>query len=75
MREFPLLEQEGWTRPKENAAKHPLKSGRGAKRASQIGRGKENQSRTIVCERPPRRFAPPLLYQEGSSRTRAVFRN
>ena len=21
---------------------------------------------TIVCERPPRRFAPPLLYQEGS---------
>src|SRR6185503_4730506 len=20
-----------------------------------------------VCERPPRRFAPPLLYQEGSS--------
>ena len=28
------------------------------------------ESRTIVCERPPRRFAPPLLYQEGSSRLR-----
>src|SRR5262245_31075172 len=27
-------------------------------------------SSTIVCERPPRRFAPPLLYQEGSSRLR-----
>ena len=25
----PLLEQEGWTRPKENAAKHPLKGADG----------------------------------------------
>src|SRR5689334_5274198 len=25
-----------------------------------------SQLRTIVCERLPRRFAPPLLYQEGS---------
>jgi hypothetical protein len=35
----PLLEQEGWTRPKENAAKHPLKGADGgAERASPIGR-------------------------------------
>src|SRR5262245_10031709 len=28
------------------------------------------QSRMIACERPPRRFAPPLLYQEESSMCR-----
>src|SRR5262249_12451177 len=28
------------------------------------------QARTIECERPPRRFAPPLLFQEGSSCSR-----
>src|SRR5262245_6203271 len=51
----PLLEQEGWTRPKEKCREASFeRSGRGG------------QSRTIVCERPPRRFAPPLLYQEGS---------
>ena len=27
----------------------------------------------ILCERPPRRFAPPLLYQEGSSHVRTIF--
>src|SRR5262245_19806049 len=27
---FPSFAKEGWTRPKENAAKHPLRSGRGS---------------------------------------------
>src|SRR5262245_30546874 len=67
---FPSFAKEGWTRPKENAAKHPLWSGRGG-RSQKRGR---NASRAIVGERPPRRFAPPLLYQEGSSRSNG-FRN
>src|SRR5262245_11075131 len=28
-RVYPSFAKEGWTRPKENAAKHPLRSGRG----------------------------------------------
>jgi hypothetical protein len=31
--------------------------------------------RLMVCERPPRRFAPPLLYQEGSHAHRNTFRD
>ena len=27
---FPSFAKEGWTRPKENAAQHPLRSGRGS---------------------------------------------
>jgi len=27
-----------------------------------------------MCERPPRRFAPPLLYQEGTFAHRHFFR-
>src|SRR5689334_19258750 len=46
------------------------RSGRGG-RSQKRGR---NAIRAIVCERPPRRFAPPLLCQEGSSRPNG-FRN
>src|SRR6185503_8262063 len=36
---FPSFAKEGWTRPKENAAKHPLIGADGrAKRASPVGR-------------------------------------
>ena len=46
------------------------RSGRGG-RSQKRGR---KASRATACERPPRRFAPPLLCQEGSSRPNG-FRN
>ena len=66
----PLLEQEGWTRPKEKCCEASFeRSGRGGR----SWKGGRNAIPAILCERPPRRFAPPLLYQEGSSHVRTIF--
>ena len=53
MNKAPLLEQEGWPRLKgaDGVVAHTKSFGM--------------PFRTIVNHRPPRRFAPPLLYQEG----------
>src|SRR5689334_19874743 len=55
------LEQEGWTRPKENTAKPPKRSGRGGR--SHLPGG--NAIPAILCKRPPA-LRDPLLFQERS---------
>jgi hypothetical protein len=64
----PLLEQEGWTRPKENAAKHPLNGADGVvAHRNPVGMLSE---RLFVSDTPALRATPSCssLFQEGSFR-------
>jgi hypothetical protein len=82
-REFPSFAKEGWTRPKENAAKHPLWSGRGGcfKRPLIHSRyvwiiGGFKQPPRLRHQRKEAIFfmaQPPLLRKEGNSRAPTVF--
>ncbi len=60
----PLLEQEGWTRHQENAAKHPLKGADGV-----VSSGKYLENDHPVCAALERELflmaQPPILFKEG----------
>ena len=65
----PLLKQEGWTRPKENAAKHPLKGADGV--VAHTHSSGMPSDRFCVSDHPAardenNRSRLPLLFQEGS---------